>query len=89
MGKVHRRGWHKYTVMYQPEGDPFTHGQNFDTYEDALEYFNAVKVVQREEYGKSLWIYLTENPEDRMIGGTKLIYYNNIEGDPKNTVDNE
>ena len=89
--KGHIYGIHKYTVRYQAEDDRLNHGRSYDNYEDALEFFNAVKVFHRE-FEKPLWVYLQENfysPDNRMIGETKLIYYNNIEGDPKNTVDNE
>lgn len=89
--KGHIYGIHKYTVRYQTKDDRLNHGRSYDNYEDALEFFNAVKVFHRE-FEKPLWVYLQENfysPDNRMIGETKLIYYNNIEGDPKNTVDNE
>ena len=55
-------GVHNYWVCYQPKGDPYTHIRDFDEYEDALEFFNAVKVLHRENE-IPVWIELRMFPD--------------------------
>lgn len=41
-------GVHNYWVCYQPKDDPFTHIRDFDEYDAAVEFYNAVRVLHRE-----------------------------------------
>ena len=42
-------GVSKYSVTYRVEGEPLIKAMHFDKPEDAKEYFNAVRVLHREQ----------------------------------------
>lgn len=77
-------GVHNYWVCYQPKGDAFTHIRDFDNYDDALEFFNAVKVLHRENE-IPVRIELTRFPDaPNTIGGSeKILFLDNTKDDEK------
>lgn len=77
-----RTGVHRYWVCYQPKDDPFTHIRDFDNYDDAVELFNAIRVLHRE-FEIPVRINLTEFPNaPRDISGSMvLLNVNTVEGE--------